>query len=233
MIPSLPGLVLTALWAGLSSADQRALGGRQIHQPVVAAVIAGVILGSPERALLVGLWFQLVWIAPTPVGGRILPDTGATAVSAAVIAASVPGGLGLMAALVVGLLVAAVSIPWERALRKGNERREERALASQDPRLLRRAILSGITGPFLRGALCAGAAGAIALALRDWPAAPFRGPGETIIRTPILLLAAALIAAMTLLPRVRQESGRSVFAWVVCGLLLGLGGRLLWHQVGP
>jgi hypothetical protein len=183
-------LVAVLLWAGLCAADQRALGARQIHQPLVAAVGAGLILHAPERALWIGIWFQLVWAAPMPIGGVILPDTGSAAIAAAVIAAIVPGEIGIGIALATGLLIGCGSIPWERALRDRNASREAAALELQNdargsaggggpaaaPRgesggrvasgaparpSLGGAILLGIAGPFARGA--ASAAGAMIL----------------------------------------------------------------------
>jgi hypothetical protein len=173
------------LWAGLCAADQRALGARQLHQPIVAAAGAGILLHAPERALLVGLWFQLVWVAPMPVGGVLLADAGSAAIAATIVAVAVTGPAGLGAALLVGLIVGSMSIPWERALRAGNGRRERDALgldragnvlsgigsragalgsASGAPGGIRGrsepsldgVIIRGIAGPFIRGVTCAG-----------------------------------------------------------------------------
>jgi hypothetical protein len=182
------------LWAGICAADQRALGARQLHQPIVAAAGAGILLHAPERALLVGLWFQLVWVAPMPIGGVLLADTGSAAIAATIVAVAVAGPAGLGAALLVGLVVGSLSIPWERALRAGNGRIERDALGLDRPgggqigigsrvaasgstfgvsggirdrsgRALDRAIIRGIAGPFMRGVLCAGIAMLCALFL--------------------------------------------------------------------
>jgi mannose/fructose/N-acetylgalactosamine-specific phosphotransferase system component IIC len=217
-------LVLLA-WAGLCAADQRAIGSRQIHQPLVAAVVAGWILGAPDRGLLVGLWLQLVWPAPMPVGGALLPDTGSVAVAAAVLAAAIPGGEGLLIAILFGLLIAWISIPWERGLRTANGRVEEQVLA-QDGTGLGRAILGGIAGPFLRGAVCAALAIAAALAAGRWiqPLPPARMSGSL---TASLIGGAGTLGLSGLLARVQTETGRSWFSWTVAGLVAGGVGRLL------
>jgi hypothetical protein len=175
------------IWAGLCAADQRALGSRQLHQPIVAAAGAGLLLHAPERALLVGLWLQLVWVAPMPIGGVLLPDTGSASIAATIVAVLLPGPVGLGIALVVGMTAGILSIPWERALRAGNARREAAALTpgssgigsgptGVDPSEARSspahsagiprrgrpalalAMLHGIAGPFARGLLIAGIA---------------------------------------------------------------------------
>lgn len=238
MNPSPAVLLAILFWAGICAADQRALGGRQFHQPIVAAAAAGLLLHAPERALFVGIWLQLIWIAPLPIGGVVLPDTGSAAVAAALVAATIPGWQGLGIAVVVGLMIGAVSIPWERALRAANERRESRTLdrdrgpdtpASPCGRDLGRHLLLGVAGPFVRGALCAGAALALALLLA--PILRSRSVGSSAIGEASIERAlwggAACFGLAGLFLGVRPEKGRGGVAWVLGGVLLGLAGGLL------
>ena len=205
--------------------DQRAIASRQFHQPIVAAVVAGWILGEPERGLLVGLWMQLVWATPMPIGGGVLPDMGSAAVAAAVIACAVPGGLGLWLALLVGLLLAAATIPWERALRGANRAREEKALA-RSPVRLTGAIALGVLGPFLRGVICAGIAVGVAYPaarlLGCVPQAEISGP-----LTKAFVGGAVAVGLANLLAGAQKEGGARWYGWVAGGLLIGAGGRLL------
>lgn len=213
------------VWAGLCSADQRAVASRQIHQPIVAAVVTGLIFGAPERALPVGLWLQLVWPTPMPIGGALLPDTGSAAIAASLVALAVPGGEGFLIAILFGLLVAWFTIPWERRLRRANGAREERALAARGKGLTG-AIALGVGGPFLRGMVAAGAGLMFARYVGGWI--------EPLPRTPVLgLLTKSLIGGAGalglagLLARVQRETGRTWFSWVSAGLLIGAAGRFL------
>lgn len=225
----LAGAALLA-WSALCAADQRALGGRQLHQPLVAAVVAGVLLGDVERALLIGLWFQLVWALLLPVGGVILPDTGSAAVAATILAVRVPGAAGLGAGILGGLAVGAASVPWERALREGNARREARALETGR---FGGPVLHGILGTALRGALFAG--------LVVGASVPLRALGLRLPRSPEAerLIATALFGGAVLTGLARLTSHASIelgvrgWGWILLGVCGGLFARLLLAGMGP
>lgn len=232
MIPDAVAAGAVAVWGGLCAADQRSLGGRQIHQPIVAAAAAGLILGAPDRGLLVGLWMQLVWAVPLPLGGRLLPDTGSAAVAATVVAAAVAGPAGLFAALLFGLLVARVTIPWERALREANDRREMSVLSAPGGGL-GRTVLLGAAGPFLRGLLLTLSAVPFAVV-----AAHYLNPSG-VQRVGVfdglqqgLIGGAACLGLAALLLHFRSHSGASGLRWIAGGALLGAAGRLL-GLLGP
>jgi mannose/fructose/N-acetylgalactosamine-specific phosphotransferase system component IIC len=216
-----------AAWGGVCAADQRALGARQFHQPIVAATAAGWILGAADRGLLVGLWLQLVWPVLLPLGGRILPDTGSAAVAAVLVATQIPGPTGLLAALLLGLLVARLTVPWEHALRDANERREQRALA-QGGAGLGRAVALGVAGPFLRGALLA----VLAFATARLAAPLLTSPDLAVLARPEamqrgLIGGAACVGIVALLGHFRSEAGRTGVVWIACGALLGVAARAL------
>jgi hypothetical protein len=214
-------------WSALCAADQRALGGRQLHQPLVAAVVAGALLGDVERGLLLGLWFQLVWILLLPVGGVILPDTASAAVAAAILAARVPGVLGLGAGIVGGLAIGAASVPWEHALRRGNARREARALESGR---FGGAILHGLLGPAARGALCAGLALGAAVPLRAL-APRLSSSTETEVALASALFGGAALTGLTRVAwHTSTELGGRGWAWILLGFCGGLAAR--WVLAG-
>ncbi|MFB3909206.1 MAG: PTS sugar transporter subunit IIC [Candidatus Eisenbacteria bacterium] len=221
--PGAFGLVLAILWGGLCSADQRALGARQLHQPLVAASVAGLLLGDPLRGALAGIWLQLVWPAPLPVGGALLPDTGTAAVAAVIVASLLPGDLGWTVALVAGLAVGALGVAWEAQLREANGRREERALRAGGG--WGGAIAGGVAGAFTRGVAGATLALALGWILRravPWPAATH----PWLVWS--LLAAASTLAVASLLPRVRTElAGRGSYLWLGAGLAIGATGRIL------
>ncbi len=213
-------------WAAACAADQRALGGRQLHQPIVAAVGAGMILGCLDQALLVGIWMQSVWSVPMPVGGKVLPDTGSAAVAAVAVAGTLPGISGFGAAILIGLLVAWISMPWERSLRRGNERREEKLfeVPSSNPG---RVIGLGIIGTGLRGIVCVAVARFAALGIVDLAgSAAWSSLGGEGIEGGVVG-AASCLALVTLGSRFRAELGRRWIGWTLAGLFVGATGHLL------
>lgn len=225
MIPGVGGGWILLVWAGLCAADQRALASRQFHQPLVAAVIAGWILGAPDRGLLVGLWFQLVWPAPMPIGGTMLPDTGSVAVAATALAVAVPGGEGLLLAILLGLLIAWISIPWERRLRAANQRKEM-AILARGGRGLGMAVAGGVAGPFLRGATCA-LFGLIVASVAKRLTGPPAPASFSNALTIALIGGAAVLGLSGLLAHAQTEAGRRWLPWTAGGLAVGAAGRLL------
>lgn len=226
-MPPAIGYAAALIWTGICAADQRALGGRQLHQPIVAAVGIGLILGDPERALFIGLWMQLVWSTPMPVGGRLLPDTGSAAASAAIVSVLLPGWPGLAAALLLGLLIARLTISWEYSLRRHNGKRERDAISGGNAIGLR-AILLGVAGPFLRGMIFAALAiGAgllmnrVAGSAESWPIA------ETGMVVEAMIGGAICVGLAALLLRFRTEIGRSGLAYIVGGILAGAAVRFI------
>lgn len=228
MSPGIPVLVALAAWGALCSANQRAIGGLQLHQPIVAAVGAGLLLGDPGRGLLVGLWLQLVWFAPLPVGGVLLPDSGAAAVSGAALAILLPGGGGYALALLLALGIARLSIPSERFLRERNGERQAAALAAGDRAGLAGAIGIGIAGPAARGV----AAVALTIAVAAGLAAAGVADGSTVWALPggserAWIGGAGAVGLAGLLLRFRSEAGRGAGALVAAGILFGLIARFL------
>jgi mannose/fructose/N-acetylgalactosamine-specific phosphotransferase system component IIC len=219
MSPWGAGAVLA--WAALCAADQRALGGRQLHQPLVAAIVAGALLGDAQRGMWVGLWLLLVWTVLLPIGGVILPDVGAASVVAAILAVGLPGPVGVAIALAGALGVARVSVPWERALRAVNARRERRALETGR---LGAVIAHGIAGPAVRGALCAGSAVLAAHALRMplLESGAWTAPIEWV---PLLLSGAMAVGVARIGRHALAEAGRGGWAWLALGAGAGVAAR--------
>jgi hypothetical protein len=223
-VPVLISPVTTALvlaWSGWCAADQRVLASRQIHQPLVAAVVAGLLLGHPERGLLLGVWMQLVWAAPLPVGGALLPDTGSAAVSATIISVMLPGEWGLLFGIVFGLIVAWTSIGWERRLRSQNERIEG-LVRSQGGGRLPLAVASDFIGTFLRGLFyaaasfaCGGLIGRFAWGI------PYGFDSIGPVVRVGLIGGAAAVGYANLVLRFHTEAGSRAIGWIVGGLILG------------
>ncbi len=73
-----------ALLCGL---DRIAVFQVMLSRPLVAAPLAGWLLGSPGLGLQVGVMMELLWLARLPVGAAIPPDDTQVAVAASVLAA--------------------------------------------------------------------------------------------------------------------------------------------------
>lgn len=222
MSPWAAGAVL--IWAALCAADQRALGSRQLHQPLVAAIVAGALLGDALRGMWVGLWLQLVWAVLLPIGGVILPDVGSASVVAAILAVGLPGPAGVAIGLAGALAVAGISIPWERSLRMSNARRERRALQTGS---FGGSVAHGVGGPALRGALCAGLALLASIGLRPWPVLEAGGRAARIEWLPLLLYGAMVAGLARIARHVLAETGRSGWRWLALGAGAGVAARWL------
>src|SRR5688572_32954939 len=82
-----------------------------ISRPIVAATIAGAVVGEPERGLLIGVVLELIALDTLPFGASRYPEWGsAGVVGGALYAAQPPGMYGaLPAAMLAALLTASIS----------------------------------------------------------------------------------------------------------------------------
>ena len=83
---------IVALFCGI---DRTAFGQFMISRPIVAAPLAGWILGQPLTGLQIGSMLELLWIGRLPVGAAIPPDDTQVAVGATAIAVIMGESLGL------------------------------------------------------------------------------------------------------------------------------------------
>lgn len=98
------GLALLCLSCGL---DRTALLQFMIARPLIAASMAGWVLGQPLLGLQVGVSLELLWLAHLPVGASIPPDDTQIAlgtITLAVLGVRI-GGLPTETALFTGLLL--------------------------------------------------------------------------------------------------------------------------------
>lgn len=100
-------LLLTGLGAILTL-DGVTVGQFMISRPLVAGLLAGLVVGDPGLGLLVGAILETFLLVSVPSGGGRFPEPGAATVVgvAAAVWGGGPGGLalGVAAALVVGWL---------------------------------------------------------------------------------------------------------------------------------
>ena len=75
-----------ALAGGLIGLDRTAAGQFMISQPIVAAPLAGWLLGDAAAGLVIGAMLELIWVLDMPVGGFVPADATVSAVTATAVA---------------------------------------------------------------------------------------------------------------------------------------------------
>jgi PTS system mannose-specific IIC component len=124
-------LSLVGTWAAL---DGTAVGQFLIARPLVAATLAGWVLGDAAAGLLVGMLLEGVYVGDVPAGGARFPEPGPAAVGATLAFVRLGGGGGLALGLAVGVVVAVVAGRTVVALRHLNSRIVARPSPAADGR---------------------------------------------------------------------------------------------------
>jgi PTS system mannose-specific IIC component len=210
-------------WGVVTGVDLVSFLQAMVARPLVAATVAGAILGDPTSGVLVGVVLELFALEVLPVGGARYPDYGPAAAAAAVVVAG--GGwemLGL--GVVVGLAVAQVGEWTVVVLRRVNTHRVRRAAAGLDDgdlHVVQQVQLGGIARDALRALLLTLAGVGAGLAVRRWP--PIEG------RAAVLLLAVlvGIGLATAVLNGKRLAPGRTGIGWVALGLMGGIAWLVL------
>ena len=152
------------------------------HQPLVAASVAGILMGNLTGGMTAGLVFQCLWPGLLPVGGAVLPAVGLAGVVGGAVTAwgtHLVGTQALWSAdgplffgVVLGLLAAWAGQIWERETRRRNVLREESALSSERPleEALRDAFRASYHDSALRGVVIVGAGVLVGGLVYLWPA---------------------------------------------------------------
>ncbi len=103
-------LLLGALVSLICGLDRTAVLQVMISRPIVAAPLAGWVLGDPLVGLQIGLLVELLWLARLPVGAAIPPDDTQVAIASTVLAIGF-GKLLSASGLEMELLSLLVAIP--------------------------------------------------------------------------------------------------------------------------
>jgi mannose/fructose/N-acetylgalactosamine-specific phosphotransferase system component IIC len=105
------GVVLVALllWTVLVTVDLATFPQALLSRPIVAATVAGFLLGEPQVGITVGMVLELYALDVMPVGASRYPDYGAASVASVAAAAPTFSGVEpLVAAGLLGLPLAAL-----------------------------------------------------------------------------------------------------------------------------
>lgn len=199
MMPEPGAFLLLLLLGGVVAVDGTSLGQFMVSRPVVAATLAGWIVGAPAEGALVGLVLEAFQLTVLPVGAARYAEGGPAAVAAA--AVYVGGEHGFPTLLVVMILalvwewVGGLTVLWIRQL---NVRLSPPPQAvALGPGRLERRHLAAVGADFLRGAALVG----VGVALLGWIVedAWFLLPHGGVARLAVgAALAAALGAALRL-----------------------------------
>lgn len=213
-------LAVLVTWGVVTGVDLVSFLQAMVARPLVAATVAGAILGDLGAGVLVGMVLELFALEVLPVGGARYPDYGPAATAASVVAAGGgPEALGL--GVVVGLAVAHLGEWTVVVLRRRNTQRVReaaRGLDAGDLHTIQRVQLGGIARDAVRAlALTLGGIG-LATAARRWR--PVEG------RAALLLLAVlvGIGLATAAMNGKRLAQGRTGFAW----LTVGVAGGIAW-----
>lgn len=199
MIERLGDLLPLALLGGLLGLDVVSFPQAMISRPIVAATLAGALLGEPAAGLLCGATLELIALETLPFGASRYPEWGSASVVAGALFAthaSQPAGALTMSVLF-GLLTAWFGGWTMVQLRQQNARwakawREPIAAGARGAVV--KLQLYGMTADLLRGALLTAVAYALlrpvtAAALGTW------GTDGRVSRAVVVGVAATVAAA--------------------------------------
>jgi len=204
------------LWGTLVGLDLVSVPQMMIARPLVAATVAGLILGDVETGLRLGVLFELFQLDILPVGAVRYPEYGPASVAAVSAGHLLVGPISLGVGAVVGLFVGMVGGMAIHAMRRRTARAIQRsapALEAGDTEALIRVHVGGIVRDGARAALVTASGLALAWAAR------IVLPGALTPRGAGVLAAAA--------------TGAGIAAGTAGALrLVGYGPNLRWFAVG-
>ena len=98
-------VLLLLVWGTLAGLDLVSVPQAMLSRPLVAATVAGAILGDVDAGLRVGAVLELFALDVLPVGAVRYPDYGPASVGAAAISAGAPWELSLGVAVGIGIVL--------------------------------------------------------------------------------------------------------------------------------
>lgn len=151
-------LLPVALLGGILGLDVVSFPQAMLSRPIVAATLAGALVGDPVRGLALGATLELFAIETLPFGASRYPEWGSASVvgGALVAAPAVPVPGAFTVALLASLAVAWVgghSMVWLRRLNARWARERLAALDQGSGRTVVGLQLRGMTADLLRGML--------------------------------------------------------------------------------
>ncbi|MBA2571405.1 MAG: PTS sugar transporter subunit IIC [Gemmatimonadetes bacterium] len=188
--------VLLCLLGGWTAVDGASWGQFMISRPIIAALAAGAVLGSPAPAAQLGLVLEALHLRVLPIGAARYPEGGPAAVVGGATAAMIGGSSGVLTAAVFVLVWEWLGGETVRQLRNWNT--PAPPSGEFTPAALERGHVMAIGADFARGVLLVlvGVPLLFALALSTEPL--LAGYGNTSARLLATALAAGLGSAVGL-----------------------------------
>ncbi|HKO15104.1 MAG TPA: PTS sugar transporter subunit IIC [Gemmatimonadaceae bacterium] len=223
-------LLPIALLGGLLGLDVVSFPQAMISRPLVAATLAGALLGDAASGLLVGAALELIALDTLPFGASRYPEWGsASVVGGAIFAAHAQHPAGAMTVAVIAALATTWVGGWSMfELRQWNARyaaRRQQALDAGARGAVVGLQLVGLTADLLRGAVLSAVAYAVfapitAVTLQLWRT------DAQISRAVVVALAASVAgaAAWKIFHTVHGVRWFFVGGLVVGLVIVGLGG---------
>lgn len=216
MIDALPWLLF---WGTIAGLDLASVGQVMVGRPLVAGIVAGLLLGDPAAGALVGVTMELFALDLLPVGGARYPDYGPAAVAGVATAAGAPGVLGLGPAVVVALVVGYVGEVTVQLVRRANSadvQRRRAELDAGDPASIRRIQWRGMARDTARALAVTLIGLLLAAAVRRWLPLSLRG---AVLVATVAVGAAVAVAVTGALRLGGRGPGR---AWLAAGIVGGI-----------
>ena len=156
-------VLILALLGGVLGLDTVSFPQAMLSRPIVAATLAGALLGAAPLGLLLGATLELFAVETLPFGASRYPEWGSSSVVGAVLyveASSEPAG-ALVTSVLATLIVAWIGGWTMVQLRKVNAhwaRQRHEAVARGSRRVVVGLQLAGLTADLLRGIVLTGVA---------------------------------------------------------------------------
>lgn len=195
LLPDAGHFLALVLLGGWVAADATSLGQFMVSRPLVAATLAGLVVGNPVAGAALGLTLEAFHLTVLPVGAARYPEPGPAAVASASAFAVWPGSAGTLLTVVVFALV------WEwvsgesvQLMRRLNSRLAAGADRFREPdRVLERLHLLAVGIDVARGMLLT-ALGIVAIHALLGVVGEVGPGGELMARAALGAAIAALLA---------------------------------------
>jgi PTS system mannose-specific IIC component len=211
--------VALLLWGTVVGLDLVSVPQGLLSRPLVAATVAGWMVGDVDAGIRVGALLELFALDVLPVGASRYPEYGPAAVGGAVVASYFPPMAGTGIGVLLGLAVALLSgwtLEWLRHANARHVHRMASVLNTGSPAAIRRLQWAGIGRDVIRSAGLT----ALALLLASVIIATVWDVSDVPpALTPVLVgvgLAAALSGALRTAGQGRRR------AWLGVGMATGL-----------
>lgn len=124
MVPDVPILLLLGLLGGVLALDATSFGQFMLSRPLIAAGLAGMVTGSLQAGIVIGVLLEALQLAVLPVGAARYPEAAPAAVASAgaYAGAAVDAPVALMAAVVFSMAwgrVGGATVEWLRRTNVG------------------------------------------------------------------------------------------------------------------